>query len=255
MKTVTIKGVTIGTGRPKICVPLMAKNMEELQEKLVKLQEEKDSYDLLEWRIDFFDDVFQIVSVNDAVQLIHDALPQKPLLVTFRTIQEGGMRPCQYVDYHNLLIQLAKNSAVDLLDVEYHYMGQNGFKLLPKLIEIQKDFIVSTHYFEKTPPYKEMLEVMFQMQKIGARIVKLAVMPKNRQEVFNLLNVTNEMVQRIAVVPIVTMAMGELGKISRICGDLMGSSMTFGSLDLESAPGQLPVGELKEIIEAIQPKE
>lgn len=255
MKTVTIKGVTFGQGQPKICVPLMAKNIEELKTKIVHFKEQENLYDVLEWRVDSFDDVFHIAVTHEAIEWIHQVLPNKPLLVTFRTIQEGGNRPCQYVDYHNLYIQLAKNPLVDLLDAEYHYIGQNGFKLLPKLAELQKNFIISTHYFEKTPSYKEMLEIMFQMQKIGASMVKLAVMPQTKQEVFNLLNVTNEMVQRIAVVPIVTMSMSELGKITRISGCLSGSAMTFGSLDQTSAPGQLPLHQLKEILDAVQPKE
>ncbi|MBQ1490592.1 MAG: type I 3-dehydroquinate dehydratase, partial [Blautia sp.] len=47
-------------------------------------------------------------------------------------------------------------------------------------------------------------------------------------------------------VPIIAMAMGEMGQESRIYGERYGSCLTFGTVGASSAPGQLPVGELKE---------
>ena len=45
--------------------------------------------------------------------------------------------------------------------------------------------------------------------------------------------------------------MGDLGKISRLAGGTTGSVMTFGSLSNASAPGQLPVKALKQIIQLL----
>lgn len=252
MRVVKVKGVTIGEGRPKIGISVMVKNLVELEETLIQLKQIEDEYDLIEWRMDYFDDVFKISSVNQALEKIHGYYPQKPLLVTFRTIDEGGQRPCQYVDYHNLYVQLSKNKLVDLLDAEYHFMGKNGFQLLSQLKNSHAFLLMSAHYFDYTPEYKEMLQIMFQMQKIGADIAKLAVMPNHKQDVFNVLNVTNEMVTKIAVIPIVTIAMGDLGKITRLSGELTGSAITFGSFQVASAPGQLECTNLKEIVTLLE---
>lgn len=46
-------------------------------------------------------------------------------------------------------------------------------------------------------------------------------------------------------IPVVTMSMGEDGKISRLVGEISGSTITFGTVGKASAPGQVESGELK----------
>jgi 3-dehydroquinate dehydratase-1 len=48
--------------------------------------------------------------------------------------------------------------------------------------------------------------------------------------------------------PVVTMSMGELGRISRVSGRVTGSAMTFGTVGVSSAPGQLPVEVIREMM-------
>ena len=40
--------------------------------------------------------------------------------------------------------------------------------------------------------------------------------------------------------PVITMAMSGMGAVSRISGEIFGSSVTFASVEECSAPGQLP---------------
>ncbi|MNI90534.1 3-dehydroquinate dehydratase [compost metagenome] len=49
--------------------------------------------------------------------------------------------------------------------------------------------------------------------------------------------------------PIITMSMAGKGMISRLAGELFGSALTFGSAKKASAPGQLPVAELRGLLE------
>lgn len=51
MKTVTIKNVTLGSGAPKICVPMVGKTVAELLEEANNLLEL--DLDIVEWRVDF----------------------------------------------------------------------------------------------------------------------------------------------------------------------------------------------------------
>lgn len=51
MNTVKIRGVTIGEGAPKICVPLVGETLEQLKEEAAFLQSVDP--DLVEWRADF----------------------------------------------------------------------------------------------------------------------------------------------------------------------------------------------------------
>ena len=51
--------------------------------------------------------------------------------------------------------------------------------------------------------------------------------------------------------PINTMAMGELGAVTRTAGALFGNAMTFASAGKASAPGQIDVHALKRILDTI----
>jgi 3-dehydroquinate dehydratase-1 len=62
---------------------------------------------------------------------------------------------------------------------------------------------------------------------------------------------TTEMATNYAQKPLVTMSMGGLGAISRLAGEVFGSSMTFGSAGKKSAPGQIPVSELRLCLKTI----
>jgi 3-dehydroquinate dehydratase-1 len=51
--------------------------------------------------------------------------------------------------------------------------------------------------------------------------------------------------------PLITVSMGTLGIISRIAGGMFGSDMTFGAVEKTSAPGQIPIAELRASIKTI----
>ena len=89
------------------------------------------------------------------------------------------------------------------------------------------------------------------MQEIGADILKIAVMPESKKDVLTLLLATEEMVSEYAVKPVVTMSMAGLGAISRVSGEIFGSAVTFGSMEAASAPGQLQLADLRNVLEII----
>ena len=47
------------------------------------------------------------------------------------------------------------------------------------------------------------------------------------------------------------MAMGGMGVISRMAGQVFGSAVTFAALGTVSAPGQVPLEKLKEVLELV----
>ena len=86
------------------------------------------------------------------------------------------------------------------------------------------------------------------MQDLGADILKIAVMPTNKKDVLTLLAATEEMYSDYAERPIITMSMAGTGVISRLCGEVFGSSLTFGAAGKESAPGQMGVNDLSTVL-------
>ena len=51
--------------------------------------------------------------------------------------------------------------------------------------------------------------------------------------------------------PIITMSMAGTGLISRLCGEVFGSALTFGAVGKASAPGQMNASDLREILTLI----
>jgi len=62
---------------------------------------------------------------------------------------------------------------------------------------------------------------------MGADIPKMAVMPHNGQNVLDLMQATLLAKEKTGTKPLITMAMGDLGKITRIAGISFGSAVTF----------------------------
>ena len=97
--------------------------------------------------------------------------------------------------------------------------------------------IASSHDFQKTPEQAVLTERLLAMQRCGADIAKLAVMPQSAADVLTLLAATEEVHRLHPELPLVTMSMGELGILSRISGELFGSCMSFAAAGESSAPG------------------
>ncbi|MFR4430503.1 MAG: type I 3-dehydroquinate dehydratase, partial [Blautia faecis] len=90
-------------------------------------------------------------------------------------------------------------------------------------------------------------------EKSGADILKMAVMPHGFEDVATIMEATNAMRQECEK-PLVSMAMGSIGSITRISGENFGSGITFGTVGAASAPGQFPIGELRSLLDALHEK-
>lgn len=78
------------------------------------------------------------------------------------------------------------------------------------------------------------------MKTYGADIAKIAVMPNSARDVLDLLLATDNMKYKLNC-PLITMAMGDLGKVTRISGEVFGSCLTFGTIGDASAQDKLKV--------------
>ncbi len=244
MLPIRIRDLEIGEGIPKICVPIVGKSPSEVLEQarnIVKLPA-----DLVEWRCDWYEQADSCESVQTMLHNLREVLGEKPLLFTFRTAAEGGACSISKDYYVELNSWALDSGCVDLIDVEL-FMGDEVMqKMLAHAKAHHVAIVASNHDFEKTPPQEEMLSRLIRMQELGADILKIAVMPQCEADVEVLLDTTKKMAEQYAERPLVTMSMSELGLISRIEGELYGSAITFGAAGAISAPGQVPVGELKE---------
>ncbi|QAT41790.1 type I 3-dehydroquinate dehydratase [Aminipila luticellarii] len=249
MKTIQIRNLIIGEGRPKLCVPIVDKTEEEILANADMLR--TLPIDLIEWRADFFQEVMDPERVTDTLFKLRKLLKNMPILFTFRTAKEGGERQLEPKSYAELNKTAEETGCIDLIDIEAFLCTAFTPSMISEAHRNQVKVIASNHDFTGTPPKSEMLSRLCQMQEQGADMVKLAVMPKTTRDLLTLLDTTLEMNEKHAKVPVVTMSMSELGSLSRICGEYFGSAITFGSVQKASAPGQIEAGELAQILNIV----
>lgn len=249
MEPIKVRNLEIGTGIPKICVPITGTNREDIlgtAERAVS-----SAADLVEWRADWCEDIFDRPCASDILCGLRQMLGEIPLLFTFRTVKEGGEKETDPDGYRLLARWAAKSGLIDLLDVELSAGRKTVQELIEEAHRHNVKVIVSSHDFQGTPPEEEILSRMKEMDEMGADILKVAVMPKSSSDVLTLLSATRKIRALCADRPVITMSMGGTGLVSRLCGETFGSAVTFGSLGKASAPGQISVGELAHILDLL----
>ena len=249
MSCVNVRGCRIGEGRPKVILPIVERAEAAILEKAAQFSTLQA--DCVEWRVDYFESARAPGAVARCLAKLRVALKDKLLLVTIRTKAEGGELALRHTEYADLLHTILDTDCADLLDIEFFTAGAD----LPVLVEQAHTagvpVVCSSHDFAKTPPRAELVERMVQMQQAGADLPKLAVMPQSRTDVLELLAATAEMAEHHPETPVITMSMGTLGAVSRLAGEAFGSAMTFANPGQASAPGQVPLDIVNEVLDAL----
>ena len=244
-----VKNVRFGEGQPKICVPIVGRTKEELIEQAIKAN--ASVADVVEWRVDYFEAVTQIEVVIETLTALRETLTSKLLLFTFRTLEEGGEQEVSLAVYKELCLAAAATKGIDLIDIEMVKAEYLGRDFIAALKENDVKIIMSSHDFEQTPNDATLVFRVNVMNQLGADIGKLAMMPQNLTDVLRIMGIVSK-VRVFNQLPLAVMAMADLGKVTRISGELIGSVLTFGSLEQASAPGQIPVEQLKETLDILK---
>lgn len=240
---VVVRNIEIGSGMPKVCVPIVEKTREDILSTAKAIC--STEADLVEWRADWYEDVSAFSEVIKTADMLRSILGETPLLFTFRSAREGGEKELSLESYATLLESVAKTGFVDLIDVEV-FSGDDAVKNIIQTAHAHGvKVIASNHDFEGTPAREELVARLCKMQDLGADILKIAVMPQSRSDVLTLLSVTEEMSSLHTSRPVITMSMGRTGTLSRLCGEVFGSAVTFASFGKVSAPGQIAIEDLK----------
>jgi len=246
-----VKQQMIGEGnRPLICTPLVGKQQEAIRAELKHVLEK--SPDLIEWRVDFFEKIANIDEVLGLAQEIKESAVDIPLIFTLRSIREGG-QPIPLTDQEalKLIKAICQNTAVEYIDYELSNPKESFQELRQIAFESHTKIIASYHNFEFTPEPDILLAKLMEAQRLNADVAKIAVMSQNLQDVLSLLNVTLKAKEALDI-PLISLAMGQYGTITRMMGGVFGSAVTFAVGERSSAPGQMPIEELRSVLDIIQ---
>ena len=193
--------------------------------------------DLIEARVDLFKQ-----HTPEYVQNILRTLRRSgyPIIATIRQATEGGRWHGSNRDRECLF--KAVLPLVDAVDVEL-----SSRTLASRVIEAAhaegRPVIVSAHDLDRTPPATTLARRIRAARRLGADVVKLAAHAQDVEDLATLLRVLLSHPR----VPLVLLAMGPVGTMSRILFAAAGSLLTyaFAEGDAPVAPGQLPIQELQ----------
>ena len=240
---VRVRGAVIGGPKPLICMPLFAKDRDELLRQAIELS--AFNPDMFEWRVDGYARVAEVEEILSALDGLRLIIAHIPLIFTCRIDREGGAQHIAQPLRQALISAALASGNVDLIDIEL--CNEEAFisAIRGQVKACGCKLILSYHNFQETPGETFLVGKLQEAEAAAADIAKLAVMPKNYSDVLTLLTATNRARNGAVAIPLVTMAMGHAGRISRMAGGLFGSDITFAGGSRASAPGQIPIETLR----------
>ncbi|HSW62548.1 MAG TPA: type I 3-dehydroquinate dehydratase [Dissulfurispiraceae bacterium] len=229
------------TQRPfRITAPLIAGVLND--EDVRRLEpDELAPIDLIELRIDLCVSAMDEQSVAALAQEARSRFG-KPILATIRYPSEGGQR-----DFGNrVALYAALSPHVEAVDIEISSAGE--LKQLRTVCTKTKTLLVGSYHNFLLTPDNDALEVIHTTGRaLGADIVKLALMPQSREDIFRIVAFT----MKHRTEKIITIGMGELGASTRLFTPLLGSLITYGTVARSTAPGQLSAEELSGLFQRL----
>jgi 3-dehydroquinate dehydratase-1 len=250
-KPIELHGKPIAGGKfPVICTPLVGRTRDKVMAELQVVLAKKP--DVLEWRVDYFEAIGKTDEVISLAKSIKQAAGEIPLLFTRRSSVEGGEKIALSEDQVvALYAAVCDSKSVDMVDFEM----SNDPAHIRRLREVSKandiKLVLSFHNFSYTPGLEALSQRFLQADQLGADIAKVAVMPRDLEDVLTLLTATLQASKKLKI-PLISMSMGPYGSLTRLFGWTFGSALTFAVGASSSAPGQVPIEDLNTVLRILQ---
>lgn len=248
MGSVQIREVAIGNGTPKICAVLDGVLREDILEQIDDALEA--GAEMTEWQVDAYSWHQSEEKLMKTLRLIREKLQQVPLIFNFRSRKAGGYQDILIADYRKLYLEAASSDCIDLAEIDMEFMEQLGSSFLQLLKETGVKVVLCDNYPETTPEDSLLLFRLNLMEHLGADVGKVVVQPKKAQDVFRLMELTLQ-AEAFVCFPIIAISLGELGKFSRISGELSHSAITYASVRDEPQAGEYNIYDLKDALELV----
>ena len=146
---------------------------------------------------------------------------------------------------------ICTDTDVDYVDCELSRVAADILRMRDVAHANGTRIIASFHHFEFTPSYNFLYEKFAQAERFGLDVGKIAVMPRRLEDVLALLSVTLEARKKLKI-PLIAVSMGKYGAITRVLDATFGSSLTFAVGHNASAPGQVPIEDIRTMLNIIE---
>ncbi len=250
VKPITLHGKPIAGGRvPVICTPLVGATAQAVLDEAAAVLPKAP--DVIEWRVDFFERIGDVAHVVETARALRRAVGPTPVIFTRRSTLEGGQKiPIGESEVLSLYDAVCASRAIDLIDYELANAPGNRARVRECARRDGVALVLSYHNFQSTPDHATLVGKFRSAAQEGADVAKVAVMPQDPADVLTLLGATLE-ASRALDVPLISMSMGAYGSLSRMVGGVFGSALTFAVGKSSSAPGQVPIEELRGVLAAV----
>jgi 3-dehydroquinate dehydratase-1 len=184
----------------------------------------------VELRVDGFPDFPKWIEIGKKIEAAGT-----PVFATVRLAKEGGLWAKADRDRWPLLQEAINH----LSGVDVELASELAREVGRAARESGKLAVISAHYFEATPPLRDMERFIANAHSAGT-VAKIAAKANSPEDLENL-----EALLRIpAAGPVCVIGMGALGRQTRLSFPRLGSCFTYGYLDTAGAPGQYSAAEL-----------
>lgn len=248
MKPIRIRGKP--AKYPLLCAPLVGAEPDGLLAEAAAARAARA--DIVEWRVDYFRDIGNLQGVIETGRAVRRALPGVPLLFTRRSVAEGGQPVTIGEDrIVELYEAVCAEGIADLVDFEMSSSRAGMAAVREASRRHGVGLVCSFHDFERTPALAELTAQFRRAEQLGGDVAKVSVMARGPEDALTLLAATHQASRELAPA-LIGVSMGPHGGLSRIAGFAFGSALTFGVAAAGSAPGQMPIGELRAAIELLR---
>lgn len=228
------------------CMPLISANKNEL---FVDVEAGvKCGYDFLEWRRDHFMKG-KMISREEEIDILKEIkkrMKTQGLIYTYRSHLEGGVYETSD-DVREAAVKAAiESNVVDYVDVELESNEMFLEEIRTALKNSRTQWILSHHNYDTIPTNEKIEKIYKSMEAQGADALKLAVTPHSIDDIRHLIMATL-LYNDCSQLPVIAIAMGHLGAITRIATELCGGSLTYVAGNEKTAPGQLNMEEIIEL--------
>ena len=262
MNTLQIRKTGLAPGKPKIVVPLTGTYSATLiYECRAALSA---SCDMVDWRLDYYLSAIDNVQAElgkeklyaeliKCLDVMRFVLKDTPVIVTFRSKDQGGLMDLDAEQKRLLLQVIAQSGLADIIDVEYGDVERAMLDVetrtfVKDLKESGSAIMISHHDFKETPSAESMVNLAVRMKSLGADICKIVTMANSEADIRTMEEAT-ETIAGGGLDPVVGFCMGDAGKTSRITCGLHGSCLTYAAMSEVVAPGMMDIKELRQAVE------
>ena len=223
-----------GKGIARLCGVLAAPSARELRRSLALALRETPTAEI---RLDWLR--------NDAerrgfLKWLKAHRPRKAQLIATCRRRVGGGEFSGEAEEELYWLMQAKEAGCDWCDLEVESLRE----LPGKSVEgygVPENVLLSMHDFRRTPAFPKKLSVP---AKGGARAIKVAAMARSVSDSARILKLAR------ASSDVVAIAMGEIGLPARVLALREGSALAYAPVAAATAPGQIPLRDLKELYRA-----